>query len=80
MSVGLGLIAIYTSYVVGQVKMLHPHVKDYADAVGLIWGRFGYELTGAMFALYLTLVVGSHVRRFDLLACVWDLLTCDVRR
>lgn len=39
LSVGLGLVAIYTSYVVGQVKMLHPHVSHYADAVQLIWGR-----------------------------------------
>ncbi|KAK5138476.1 hypothetical protein LTR08_000062 [Meristemomyces frigidus] len=60
LSIGLGLVAIYTSYVVGQVKMLYPEVEHYADAVGLIWGRFGYELCGAMFALYLTLVVGSH--------------------
>ncbi|KAM0719479.1 hypothetical protein Q7P37_005384 [Cladosporium fusiforme] len=58
--VGIGLIAIYTSYVVGQVKMKHPHVEHYADAVRLIWGRFGYELTGAMFALFLILLVGSH--------------------
>ena len=62
LSVGIGLIAIYTSYVVGQVKIRNPEVEHYADAVGLIWGRFGYELTGAMFALYLTLCVGSHVR------------------
>lgn len=60
LSVGLGMVAIYTSYVVGQVKMKYPQVEHYADAVGLIWGRFGYELTGFMFALYLTLVVGSH--------------------
>ena len=53
LSVGIGLIAIYTSYVVGQVKMRHPHVAHYADAVKLIWGRFGYELTGAMFAIFL---------------------------
>lgn len=58
--VGLGLIAIYTSYVIGQVKMKYPHVEHYADAVKLIWGRFGYELTGAMFALFLILLVGSH--------------------
>jgi len=58
--VGLGLVAIYTSYVVGQVKMRYPHIEHYADAVQLIWGRFGYELTGAMFALFLILVVGSH--------------------
>ncbi|KAK4541801.1 hypothetical protein LTR36_007333 [Oleoguttula mirabilis] len=60
LTVGLGLIAIYTSYVVGQVKIKYPHVEHYADAVGLIWGRFGYELVGFMFAFYLTLCVGSH--------------------
>lgn len=59
-SVGLGLIAIYTSYVVGQVKLRHPHVEHYSDAVRLIWGRFGYELTGAMFVLLLVLLLGSH--------------------
>ncbi|KXT06060.1 hypothetical protein AC578_1346 [Pseudocercospora eumusae] len=60
MTVGLGLVAIYTSYVVGQVKMRYPHIEHYADAVKLIWGRFGYELTGAMFVLFLVLLVGSH--------------------
>jgi hypothetical protein len=60
LTVGLGLIAIYTSYVVGQVKMRHPLVDHYADAVRLIWGKFGYELTGAMFAIFLILLVGSH--------------------
>lgn len=60
LSVGLGLVAIYTSYVVGQVKMRYPHVNHYSDAVALIWGRFGKELTGVMFALFLILLVGSH--------------------
>lgn len=60
MCVGLGLVAIYTSYVVGQVKMRYPHVNHYSDAVELIWGRFGKELTGVMFALFLILLVGSH--------------------
>ena len=60
LTVGLGLIAIYTSYVVGQVKMRHDHVHHYADAVQLIWGKFGYELTSVMFVLFLTLLVGSH--------------------
>ncbi|KAF2689833.1 N amino acid transport system protein [Lentithecium fluviatile CBS 122367] len=61
MCIGLGLVAIYTSYVVGQVKLRYPAVDHYSDAVGLIWGRFGYELTGAMFAIFLVLLVGSHV-------------------
>lgn len=87
--VGLGLIAIYTSYVVGQVKIKHPHVAHYADAVKLIWGKFGYELTGAMFALFLILIVGSHtltgtiafVRIADkagVCALVWGILSAII--
>ncbi|KAF2643627.1 N amino acid transport system protein [Massarina eburnea CBS 473.64] len=60
LTIGLGLIAIYTSYVVGQVKLRYPMVEHYSDAVRLIWGRFGAELTGAMFAIFLVLLVGSH--------------------
>ncbi|PSN73475.1 N amino acid transport system protein [Corynespora cassiicola Philippines] len=60
LTVGLGLVAIYTSYVVGQVKLRYPHVDHYSDAVRLIWGKFGYELTGAMFAIFLIMLVGSH--------------------
>ena len=61
LTVGLGLIAIYTSYIVGQVRLRHPQVEHYADAVGLMWGRFGYELTSVMFVLFLILLTGSHV-------------------
>ncbi|KAL8815565.1 MAG: hypothetical protein Q9191_008451, partial [Dirinaria sp. TL-2023a] len=60
-TVGLGLIAIYTSYVVGQVKLKYPHVEHYADAVAVMWGRFGYELASVMFVLFLVLLTGSHV-------------------
>lgn len=58
--VGLGIIAIYTSYVIGQVKLAYPHITHYADAGQLLMGRFGYELVGAMFALQLIFLVGSH--------------------
>ena len=61
MTVGIGFIAIYTSYIVGQVRLKHPHVQHYADAVALIWGRFGYELASVMFVLFLILITGSHV-------------------
>lgn len=61
MTVGIGFIAIYTSYIVGQVKLKHPHIQHYADAVGLMWGKFGYELTSVMFVLFLVLITGSHV-------------------
>lgn len=60
LTVGLGFVAIYTSYIVGQVKLAFPEVSHYADAGRLLFGRFGYELVGAMFALQLTFLVGSH--------------------
>lgn len=60
LTVGLGLIAIYTSYIVGRVKLQHPEVGHYADAVGLCLGRWGKEITGVMFILLLVLLVGGH--------------------
>jgi len=33
LTVGLGMLAMYTSYVIGQVKLKHDHVKDYADGM-----------------------------------------------
>ncbi|KAK3670138.1 hypothetical protein LTR78_009985 [Recurvomyces mirabilis] len=82
----LGLIAIYTSYVVGQVSLRHPEVGHYAYAVRLIWGRFGYELTSTMFVLFLVLLVGSHtltgtiawvniVGNLDICALVWSAIS-----
>ncbi|KAJ5454862.1 N amino acid transport system protein [Penicillium daleae] len=58
--VGLGLVAIYTSYIVGQVKLAFPEVANYADAGRLMWGRFGYELINLMLALQLIFLTGSH--------------------
>ena len=86
MCVGIGFLAIYTSYVVGQVKMRYPHVNHYSDAVQLIWGRFGYELVGVMFALFLILLVGSHaltgtiafiniIGNYDICALVWSVVS-----
>jgi hypothetical protein len=86
MCVGLGLVAIYTSYVVGQVKLRYPAVNHYSDAVELIWGRFGKELTGVMFALFLILLVGSHaltgtiawiniVDNYAICALVWGVVS-----
>jgi hypothetical protein len=59
-TVGMGFIAIYTSHIVGQVKLAFPQIAHYADAGRLMMGRFGYELIGAMFALELIFLVGSH--------------------
>ncbi|KAJ5316824.1 N amino acid transport system protein [Penicillium antarcticum] len=58
--VGVGLIAIYTSYMIGQVKLANPSVHHYGDAGTLMMGRFGYELFTIMFLLQLIFVIGSH--------------------
>jgi hypothetical protein len=59
-TVGLGLLAIYTSYVVGQVKLKFPLVHHYPDAGKLMFGRFGYELINVMLILQLLFLTGSH--------------------
>jgi hypothetical protein len=60
LTITLGMVAIFTSYIVGQVKLKFPHVAHYADAGRLLLGRFGYEVFGAALVLELVMVVGSH--------------------
>ncbi|RSL86390.1 hypothetical protein CEP52_015830 [Fusarium oligoseptatum] len=60
LTISLGLVSIFTSYIVGQVKLLYPNVSHYADAGRLLFGRFGYEVFGAALVLELVMVVGSH--------------------
>lgn len=62
---GIGIIAIYTSYVVGQVKVAYPEITNYADAGYVLFsklgcGRFGYELITVMLSLQLLFLMGSH--------------------
>jgi hypothetical protein len=78
-TIGVGFIAIYTSYLIGLVKLKFPEVAHYADAVGLIWGRFGKELAGFMFAALLILSTGSHALTGSIaLSTIADTNTCTV--
>ncbi|CAI6342214.1 unnamed protein product [Periconia digitata] len=60
LTITLGCVAIFTSYLVGQVKLRHREVASYADAGRLLFGRIGYEIFGAALVLELLMVVGSH--------------------
>ncbi|GAB0145150.1 hypothetical protein EsHS_00005591 [Epichloe bromicola] len=60
LSIALGLVSIFTSYIVGQVKLKVLETANYADAGRLLLGRFGYELFGLALVLELVMVVGSH--------------------
>ncbi|RSM09535.1 hypothetical protein CDV31_007641 [Fusarium ambrosium] len=59
--VTLGLIAIYTGYIIGKVKVVYPSIGHYGDIGGLLMGRFGEELFGGMYVLQLILMTSSYV-------------------
>jgi len=71
-SIGLGIAAVYSSYVVGQVKLKYPEISHYADAGRLMFGKIGYEIFGFMFTLQLIFIVGSHVLTGTIM---WDNIT-----
>lgn len=56
----IGLIAIYTGYVVGCVKIKHPELRHYADVGKLMFGKIGYEVMSFMFLLQLVFFAASH--------------------
>ncbi|KAJ6111102.1 hypothetical protein N7486_003337 [Penicillium sp. IBT 16267x] len=58
--VGIGLIAVYTSYIIGQVKVKFPHISSYPEAGRQMFGRWGYEILYVMLCLELLLSAGSH--------------------
>jgi hypothetical protein len=58
--IGLGLIAVYASYMVGLTKLKYPHVAHYVDFGRLLMGGFGDKLFSVAFIALMTLTVGSH--------------------
>ena len=61
LTVGIGLVAMYASYVVGQMKLKYPHISHYTDAGRMMFGKVGYEIISVMFVLQLVFITGSHV-------------------
>lgn len=59
-TIGMGIVAIYTSYIIGAVKIKFPSVAHYGDIGQLLMGDFGYWLYSAVFVIQMTLSVGSH--------------------
>ncbi|KAF2661538.1 amino acid transporter [Lophiostoma macrostomum CBS 122681] len=61
---GLGGLATYTGYVLGQFKMAYPHVHNMADAGEVLAGPVGREVGGAAQTIFLIFVMGSHILTF----------------
>ncbi|CAH0027287.1 unnamed protein product [Clonostachys rhizophaga] len=59
-TIGLGFIAMYASYIIGLVKLKYPEVHHYADVGKLLLGPWGDWLFGIIFVGLLVLVVGNH--------------------
>ncbi|KAM0547524.1 hypothetical protein ACHAPJ_010397 [Fusarium lateritium] len=58
--VGIGLIAMYASYMVGLVKLKYPHIDHYVDAGRLLMGGLGDKIFAVIFVGLLVLATGSH--------------------
>ncbi|BEI85855.1 hypothetical protein CcaverHIS002_0601420 [Cutaneotrichosporon cavernicola] len=89
-TVGIGMLAIYTSYVIGQVKIKFPQVKHYDDVGPLLGGPglLGKVFRGLLafgFVAYLICLVGSHcltgtiafqtITKVDVCAIIWSVVS-----
>lgn len=62
--VGLGILATYTGYVIGQFKFRYPQVSSISDAGEILLGPFGRELFFAGHILYIVFIMASHILMF----------------
>jgi amino acid permease len=77
--IGLGLLACYTGYVIGQFKWRYPHISSMADAGEILIGRFGRELFGAGQLLFLIFIMASHILTFTVaLNTITGQATCSI--
>ncbi|KAJ5595402.1 uncharacterized protein N7459_001610 [Penicillium hispanicum] len=65
--IGLGLLATYTGYVIGQFHQRYPHIQNLADAGDVLLGAFGRELFGIGQLLFSIFIMGSHILTFSVM-------------
>ncbi|KAJ5819986.1 hypothetical protein N7474_005577 [Penicillium riverlandense] len=82
--VGLGILATYTGYVIGQFKLRYPEVHSMGDAGAVLFGRFGMarfgkELLGTAQLLFLIFIMGSHLLTFTVMMnTLTEHATCSI--
>ncbi|KAA8910700.1 neutral amino acid permease [Sphaerosporella brunnea] len=77
--VGLGILATYTGYVIGQFKLRYPQVHTFAEAGGVIAGRWGHELFATGQLLFLVFIMGAHILSFSIMMNVLtEHATCTI--
>ncbi|KAJ2993719.1 hypothetical protein NUW58_g72 [Xylaria curta] len=50
--VGIGIISLWSSYIVGEFKLRHRHVYGIDDAADMMFGKWGREVFGVVFCLF----------------------------
>ncbi|KAE8154635.1 transmembrane amino acid transporter protein-domain-containing protein [Aspergillus avenaceus] len=61
---GLGLLATYTGYTIGQFRWRYPHIQSMADAGEVLMGSFGREFLGTGQLLLVIFIMASHILTF----------------
>ncbi|KAJ6021187.1 hypothetical protein N7540_006691 [Penicillium herquei] len=65
--IGLGLLATYTGYVIGQFHQRYPHIQNLADAGEVLIGPIGREVFGIGQLLFSIFIMGSHILTFSVM-------------
>jgi hypothetical protein len=60
LTIGLGFVAVYAGYSIGETKLRYPQVGHYADVGQLLLGNLGSKLFLGSFVALLVFVIGSH--------------------
>lgn len=77
--IGLGILATYTGWIIGQFKLRHPHISSMADAGEVLMGSFGRELLGTAQLLFLIFIMASHILTFTVaFNTITDHATCSI--
>lgn len=76
---GLGLLATYTGYTIGQFRWRYPHIQSMADAGEVLMGSFGREFLGTGQLLLVVFIMASHILTFTVaMNSITDHGTCSI--
>ncbi|KAF7592374.1 hypothetical protein BBP40_000358 [Aspergillus hancockii] len=76
---GLGLLATYTGYTIGQFRWRYPHIQNMADAGEVLLGSFGREFLGTGQLLLVIFIMASHILTFTVaMNSITDHGTCSI--
>ncbi|CRG83253.1 N amino acid transport system protein [Talaromyces islandicus] len=64
--IGMGILASYNGYVIGQIKWRFPQISSMSDAGEILMGAFGREFFGIIQLLLLIFIMASHILTFTI--------------